>query len=144
MTVPGNFAVTQSRSDSHTFFVTAKTSQGKALLQSERMANLFIDVLRSYARNRSFKVHEFVVMRNYVQLLISVNGETTIDHALRKLKGTFAGRANREIGIRGWIWEFESKVVRVPDRACFLKYKADMENQPIKAGLAPSADALSK
>ena len=49
---------------SRTFFVKAKTSQGKALLQSERMATLFIDVLRSFAGDARFKIHEFAVMRN--------------------------------------------------------------------------------
>lgn len=33
-----------------------------AVLQTERMAMLFIDVLRSCMRAKKFKVHEFVVM----------------------------------------------------------------------------------
>jgi len=32
------------------------------LLQTERMANLLIDVLRVYTTSGKFKVHEFVVM----------------------------------------------------------------------------------
>jgi hypothetical protein len=37
------------RKGSRTFFVTSKTSVGAHLLQTERMANLFIEVLRTYA-----------------------------------------------------------------------------------------------
>jgi hypothetical protein len=37
-----------------TFFTTSKTIEGRNLLQSERMAMLFIDVLRSYASARKF------------------------------------------------------------------------------------------
>jgi len=136
-----NFGAKQPRSGSHTFFVTAKTSQGKALLQSERMANLFIDVLRSFVNDSRFKVNEFVVMRNFVQLLITVYGENTIEQVLRHIKARFAFRVRAEFGIRGWIWEFESKTVRVPDRSTFLKHKAAIEQQPIKAGMAESVEA---
>src|ERR1017187_2995892 len=38
----------QLLSSARTFFATTKTSQGRALLQSERNATLMIDVLRSY------------------------------------------------------------------------------------------------
>jgi putative transposase len=53
------------RADSRTFFVTSKTAQGRALLQSDRMASLFIDVLRSYTAAKRFIVHEFIVMPNH-------------------------------------------------------------------------------
>src|ERR1017187_7018359 len=42
--LPGNIL-----SSARTFFATTKTSQGRALLQSERNATLMIDVLRSYS-----------------------------------------------------------------------------------------------
>jgi hypothetical protein len=35
-----------------TFFVTSKAYGGASLLQTERMANLFIDVLRTYVTNK--------------------------------------------------------------------------------------------
>jgi hypothetical protein len=36
---------------------------GRSLLQTERMANLFIDVLRTYVAAKRFRIHDFVVMR---------------------------------------------------------------------------------
>jgi putative transposase len=42
------------------------------LLQSERNATLFIEVLRSYVAAGKFKVHDFVVMPNHVHLLMTV------------------------------------------------------------------------
>src|SRR5260370_18209951 len=42
-----------------TFFVTYKTIEGRHLLQSEGMAMLFIDGLRSYVAQRKFVVHDF-------------------------------------------------------------------------------------
>jgi putative transposase len=125
---------------SRTFLVTAKTSQGKALLQSERMATLFIDVLRSFAGDARFKIHEFVVMRNFVQLIVSVHGETTIEDAVRHIKGRFAGRAVRDLAIKGWIWERDVSSVLIPDRASFLKRKLLILENPVKAGMAQSAE----
>jgi putative transposase len=139
--LPTNFSPRAVSAGSHTFFVTAKTSQGKALLQSDRMATLFIDVLRSYQRDTRMKVHEFVIMRNYFQLLISVNGETTIDEAVRRIKGRFAYRAALSFGIRDWIWDRDISAVAVRDRAGFLKHKGAMEQNPVNAALAESADA---
>jgi len=37
-----------ARAIARTFFITSKTFQGQALLQSERMAMLLIDVLRAH------------------------------------------------------------------------------------------------
>jgi REP element-mobilizing transposase RayT len=48
-----------------TFFVTSRTNDGGSLLQTERMANLFIDVLRNYVADKKFKRHDFVVMPNH-------------------------------------------------------------------------------
>jgi putative transposase len=68
---PGNIL-----SCARTFFATTKTSQGRALLQSERNATLMIDVLRSYVAARQFVLHDFVVMPNHLHLLVTV-GEGT-------------------------------------------------------------------
>jgi putative transposase len=66
-------------SSARTFFATTKTSMGRALLQSERNATLFIDVLRSYVAARKFQVHDFVVMPDHVHLLLTVRSDVTIE-----------------------------------------------------------------
>jgi putative transposase len=59
-------------SPSRKFFVTTKTSLGRALLQSERNATLLIDVPRSYVAARKFELDDFVVMPDPVHRLIEV------------------------------------------------------------------------
>ena len=61
-----------------TFFVTSKTYVGASLLQTERMANLFIDVLRNYVIAKKFKLHDFVVMPNHFHLQLTLDGRKTI------------------------------------------------------------------
>lgn len=139
--LPFKFARKGASAGDRTYFVTAKTSQGKALLQTDRMATLFIDVLRSYKADRRMKIHEFVIMRNSVQMLISVYGGTTVEEALRRIQGRFAYQAVLGFGIKGWIWDRDISAVPVRDRAAYLKYKAAIEQSPVKAALAESADA---
>ena len=75
-------------SSERTFFVTTKTSFGRRLLQSERNAVLLIDVLRSYARARKFRVHDFVVMPDHVHLLVGCDPQFGIHRLVKYLKGT--------------------------------------------------------
>ena len=59
---------------------------GRALLQSEGNAMLFIEVLRSYVAAKKFKVHDFVVMPDHVHLLLTVGGEMSIEKAVQFIK----------------------------------------------------------
>ncbi len=70
------------------FFVTSKTSQGRPLLQMEKPALFFIDVLRSYLKG-SFKVHEFVVMPDHFHVLMSLDEKTSVERAVQLIKGIF-------------------------------------------------------
>ncbi len=96
-----NAAARAVLSTSRTFFVTTKTSMGRRLLQSECNATLFVDVLRSYARSRKFKVHDFVVMPDHVHLLLTVEQDMTIERAVQFIKGGFSYRLKKEFGYLG-------------------------------------------
>jgi putative transposase len=88
-------------SPSRTFFVSTKTSMGRALLQSERNATLLMDVLRSYVAAHKFRLHDFVVMPNHLHLLITVRSGMTIEKAMQLVKGRFSFRLKRELGYLG-------------------------------------------
>ena len=106
----------QVLSPSRTFFVTTKTSMGRALLQSERNATLLIDVLRSYVAGRKFQLHDFVVMPDHVHLLITVGGDMTIERAMQFVKGGFSFRLRKESGYLREVWQRGFSEVRVDDR----------------------------
>jgi REP-associated tyrosine transposase len=80
------------------FFTTAKTCMTRCLLQTERNALLFIDVLRCYVAAGKFQLHDFVVMPNHIHLLIEVDQATTIEKAMQLIKGRFSYRVKRECG----------------------------------------------
>lgn len=74
---------------------------GRALLQSERNATLLVDVMRSYVAAGKFRLHDFVIMPDHVHLLITVEGEMTIEKAMQFIKGGFSYRLKKELGVYG-------------------------------------------
>src|SRR5215467_16052353 len=118
-----------------TFFTTSKAFEGRNLLQSERMALLFIDVLRSYVAAKKFVIHDFVVMPDHVHLQLTVDESLSIEKAMQFIKGGFSFRAKKELVYQGEIWQPGFTEVRILDRASFLKHREYIEQNPVKAGL---------
>jgi putative transposase len=125
---------------SRTFFVTSRTSEGRSLLQTERMANLFIDVLRNYVTAGKFKLHDFVVMPNHFHLQITLQDGVTVEKAVQLVKGNFSYRAKKELGYQFEIWQPGFSDERVWDRESFLRHRRYIDDNPVKAGLADSAE----
>jgi putative transposase len=123
-----------------TFFVTTKTSMGRRLLQSERNATLFIDVLRLYVASRKFQIHDFVVMPDHVHLLLTVGIDTTIERAMQLIKGGFSYRLKKECGYSGEVWQRGFSEVRVEDAQSFLQHREYIAWNPVKAGLVDSPE----
>ena len=104
------------------------------------MANLFIEVLRSYMREKKFKVHDFVVMPNHVHVLLSLPPELSIEKAVQMMKGNFSYRAKKELGYPGEIWQKGFSEVQVLTEDSFIQHQDYIDENPVKKGLARSAD----
>jgi putative transposase len=128
-------------SSARTFFATTRTSQGRALLQSERNALLIIDVLRCYVAAKKFRLHDFVVMPDHLHLLLTVGEGMTIERAMQLVKGGFSYRLKKECGYLGEVWQHGFSETRVEDRQSFLRHKEYIAANPVRAGLADSPEA---
>jgi putative transposase len=95
----------QAPQSTRTFFVTSTTAGRRALLQSDRMAQLLVDVLAENRRKRRFLLHEFVIMPNHFHLLLTPAAEIPLEKALQFIKGGFSYRAKREIHFAFEIWQ---------------------------------------
>ena len=113
---------------------------GRALLQANRNATLFIDVLRSYVAARKFDVHDFVVMPNHVHLLLTVHEGMAIEKAVQFIKGGFSYRLKKELGYMGKVWQRGFSDVRVEDREIFLRYRDYIAENPVRKGLVRSPE----
>jgi len=123
---------------SGTYFVTAGTFQKQQLLQSDRMARLFPDVLLGYRSQEKYLLHEFVLMPDHFHLLITPL--LTLERALQLIKGGFSFRAKRELGFHGEIWEKSFYDRRVRDWEEYSAFRQYIHWNPVKRGLAPMAE----
>jgi putative transposase len=118
-----------------TFFATTRTAMGHRLLQSGRNATLLIDVLRSNIAARKFRIHDFVIMRDHVHLLLTVRDDMTIEKAMQLIKGGFSYRLKKEFGYLGEIWQKGFSEVRVNKDEDLLQFRKYIALNPVKAGL---------
>jgi|SRR5579859_1243685 len=123
-----------------TFFLTTSTASGRHILQTERMANLLIDVLRNCMHARRFVVHDFVVMPDHVHILVTLPGDLGVEKAMQFIKGGFSYRAKKELNFQGEIWQRGYSDVRVMDVHSLRNHREYIELNPVKAGLASSAE----
>ena len=79
----------QAAPSTRTFFVTSTTIGRRALLQSDRMAQLLVDVAEN-RRKKRFLLHEFVIMPNHFHLLLTPAAEIPLERALQFIKGGFS------------------------------------------------------
>lgn len=125
---------------SRSFFVTTGTGMGRRLLQSERNAGLLVDVLRSLVSERKFELHDFVIMPDHLHLLLSVHGAMTVEKAMQLIKGRFSHRLKKEFGYLGEVWQRGFTEDQVMNRESFETHREYIAENPVKAGMATSAD----
>jgi putative transposase len=135
-----NAASANILSPSRIFFATTKTSMGRRLLQSERNAGLLVGVLRALVAEGKFELHDFVVMPDHVHLLVEVGGEMTIEKAMQYIKGRFSHRLSDEFGYKSEVWQRGFAETQVMNKRDFEAHREYIANNPVKAGLAASAE----
>jgi len=116
------------------YFITASTFQKRNILQSDRMAGLFVDVLFHYRLQGRYLLHEFVVMPDRFHLLISPS--ESLERALQLIKGAFSFRAKKELGFTHVIWQPSYYDRRVRDAEEYFAFREYIRLNPIKRGLA--------
>jgi putative transposase len=126
----------QAAQSTRTFFVSSTTAGRRALLQSDRMAQLLVDVLAENRRKRRFLLHEFVIMPNHFHLLLTPAAEIPLEKALQFIKGSFSYRAKREINFGFEIWQASFVNHRIRDPEDYKYHHTYIWENPVRAGLS--------
>ncbi len=141
MAIPHRHASpTRIASGERTFFVTASTWGKRNLLQSSRTAELFIRTLYEYREQGKYLLHEFVVMPDHFHVLLTVHADTTIEKVVRLIKGGFASRAGKELGIKAPFWQKGFSEIRVFDSDAFANQSEYIRKNPVEAHLVSSVE----
>jgi putative transposase len=82
-------------------------------------------------------------MPDHFHLLITVGSQMTIERAIQLVKGGFAFRAGKELGLKAPIWQKGFSEVRVLDSEAFENQRDYIHNNPVVAKLAASAERYS-
>ena len=130
----------RGQTSSTTYFITAGTFCKKNLLQSERMADMFCQTMYRYRAERKFLLHAFVVMPNHIHLLLTAPEGLTLERVVQFIKGGFSHQAGKLMGNVGPVWQKSFVDRRVRDLSEFKRYKSYIEQNPVRAGLAATAD----
>src|ERR1700677_151586 len=118
-----------------TFFVSSTTDGRRALLQSDRMAQLLVDVLAENRRKGRFLLHEFVIMPNHFHLLLTPAADIPLEKAVQFIKGGFSFRAKREFQFPFEIWQESFVNHRIRDAEDYKHHRTYIWENPVRAGL---------
>jgi len=121
-----------------TFFVTSTAWGRRNIFQTDRMAQLFLDVMRENRDKERFLLHEFVVMPNHFHILLTPGAENSLEKCAQYLKGGFSFRAKRELGFVGEIWQPGYNEHRVKDARDYEEHVRYIRENPVRARLCES------
>jgi putative DNA methylase len=109
--------------------------RGAFYLRMPEIATLTVDAFFHGAEKlRFYELHAYVVMANYVHLLITPHVELAkLTHSIKRFT---AREANRILGLTGKrFWQDESYDRLVRDGTEFQRIRRYIENNPVRAGL---------
>ena len=114
--------------------VTGRSTGGLAIFASGARCTRFLELLNVSARDCGWLVYAHCLMSNHFHLLIGTP-DANLGVGMRRLKGVFAQRLNREEDRRGAVWgeRFHSRPVET--EAHGLQTAAYIPLNPVKAGI---------
>lgn len=125
-----------------TYFVTASNHQKQSLLQSDRMAALFVEVLFHYRKQLKYNLHEFVVMPNHFHVLLTPIPPVTLEKAMQFIKGGFSYRAKKELAFSGEVWQTSFYDHRIRDANESARFRHYIHMNPVRRGLVATPEVL--
>jgi putative transposase len=110
------------------------------LLQSERMAELFCNMLLEKRATNKFLLHAFIVMPNHIHLLITVPPGSTLERTMQLIKGGFSREAGKLLSLAHPFWQKSFVDRRVRDAGEFERFREYIHQNPVVANLCNSQD----
>jgi putative transposase len=125
----------QAPQEIRTFFVTTVTAQRRSVFQTESNCELMLDIFAQDQAKGRYQLHAFVFMRDHLHLLLTPPSELSLERAVQFIKGGFSFRHKSQ----GSLWERSFTERRIKDAWDYETHRLYIENNPVKAGMVPSA-----
>lgn len=121
-----------------TYFVTTSTQSGRAILQRDAVAELFVQTLYEYRSQGRLQLHAFVVMPNHVHLIITP--AECLERTMQFIKGGFSFKATRQFGLPSEIWARGFTDHRIRDESDFTIHRNYVHQKPVRRHLVELAE----
>jgi putative transposase len=122
--------------DTRTFVTSSATWERRSILQSNSLCDLLLDVIRENRANQRFHLHEFVLMRDHIHLILTPAPLVSLEKVMQFIKGGFSYRAKKEINFCGEVWQKGYSEHRIRGANEYAQQVEYLGMNPVKAGLA--------
>jgi putative transposase len=120
-----------------TYFVTSVTAERRRIFQVTANAELLQQTILGYRRQNKFLLHAYVIMPEHFHVLLTPAPEVSLEKAVQFIKGGFSFRSKSKRDV--WMRSFNESQILDPEK--FLHCARYTEENPVRRGLASSADA---
>lgn len=123
-----------------TYFVTTKCWENRAIFQVHENANMLVECMLRYRDHGSFLLHEFVVMPNHLDLLLTPAGSTSVERAIQLIKGGSSHEIHHRRDLRLQIWQpgFHEESIR--ERHDYQHKTEYIRMNPVRARLVERSE----
>lgn len=119
-----------------TFFTTTVTANRRRIFQTERNAELLLQILQDNRQKGRFQLHAYVIMPDHLHLLLTPAENVSIEKAMQYIKGGFSFQHKSVFDI----WERSFKEHRIKDEQDYLRHLYYIEQNPVRANLSPTPE----
>lgn len=106
------------------------------MFQSDRLATIFLDLLKADREKNRYKVHELVLMPNHFHLIITPSYEISLEKTVQFIKGGFSFRVKKETNSNLEIWQAGYNSHNIQDGDDYEKHREYIYENPVRVGLA--------
>jgi len=119
-----------------TFFVTTHGNV-TPIFRQHASAQLMVDVLKHYAEQGKFVLHEFVIMPDHLHLLLTPAKDISLERALQLIKGGFSYRLGKK---HGPVWQESFTNHHVRDEGDYLRHAEYIRLNPARAQVVETVE----
>jgi REP-associated tyrosine transposase len=111
----------------------------RSLFQVDELAKLFVRTIYEYRVQDKYLLHEFVVMKDHVHLMITPT-EITLERAMQFVKGGFSHRVGEMGRATAEVWQRGFADHRIRDAEDFARHREYIYLNPVRAGMCLRAE----
>jgi len=113
------------------YFVTTKCYQGRTIFQVSENTEVLIKTLLYYRKEGAYLLHEFVIMPDHLQVLVTPSPTTNLEGAIQLIKGGSSHRIHSHRNHKVEIWQKGFHVWTIRN---LVDCQAKTEYRPHKGG----------